>query len=105
MSTANFNARMDFPLYISDPSLYCTKEALEEFKTRLIDCDRYTAEEVAAMGEDKLCNLFYDDWWHDFNDWTEREIETELKDINHDLLFYKIKLKSGHYSGSAVCCP
>jgi hypothetical protein len=99
MSTPNFNTNMGFPLYVSDASLYCTESGLEEFKAGLTDCDRYTAEAVAAMDENKLCGLFYDDWWQDFNDWTEGEIRDALEMINRKLLFHKIELKSGYYSG------
>lgn len=70
MSTANFCTMQNFPLYVkTDDDFYYETEDGE----RIFD-------EVAVLD---FCN----------------EVEDELENINDNLIFHKITLKSGYYSG------
>lgn len=79
MSTANFHTMDNFPLYaISDEAFYY--QPLNEF-------DEPEGEEVFDEYE---AQLFYNN------------VEKELDNINSDLLFHKITLKSGYYAGTQI---
>lgn len=91
MSAPNYCTMENFSLFV--------KEYDEEVKRcpkcgTILDADA-TECDICGCEDLEECCYFDDLAWED--DW--REIENELDDINDGLMFHKISLRSGYYSG------
>ena len=98
MSTANFYSMDNFPLWARD--FYEECKICPECKV-IQDKDN---DECEFCGHD-LSNVeaenFYDECEAQF---ICEDIDKKLEEINHDLLFYKITLQDGHYTGVQFYC-
>ena len=92
MSAANFSMMRDFPLYAK--SYTCLGKRCPECGALMADDD----DTCELCGCDHLdeAEYYYDEIAveDDFHG-----IEEDLEDINDDLMFHKIKVQSGYYSG------
>lgn len=91
MSTANYRTMDNFSLFV--------REDQDEAK-RCPECGAIMDADATACdlcGCEELEDYYFSDevaWECD-----RREIERELDDLNYDLMFHKISLRSGYYSG------
>lgn len=95
MSAPNFKTMRDFPLIARNDSIFMVEDKRCPECGCLMDAD---ATECDMCGCTDLEDYAYFDeiaFREDF-----REIEDELEELNRDLLFHKISLKSGYYSGT-----
>lgn len=87
MATGNFNTNMNFPLYVTDHSLHFE------------DNKEWLKEEYPEFNDDELYSCYMDIFWSQFNDDDKLEIDKKLEEMNSNLLFHSIDLKSGYYTG------
>ena len=97
MSTANFWSMDNFPLWARDFYEECkicpecrTMQDNENDECEFCGCDLSNEAES-----------FYDEWEAEY---ICGEIDKKLEEINYNLIFHKIELKSGYYSGVQFYC-
>ena len=98
MGTANFWSMDNFPLWARD--FYEECKICPECRT-MQDNENDECENCLCDLSDVEAGNFYDEWEAQY---ICDEIDDKLKKINHDLIFHKIELKSGYYSGVQFYC-
>ena len=98
MSTANFWTMKNFPLWAKD--FYEDCKICPECKVAQ-DIDNDECEFCGCNLSDVEAENFYDEFEAQY---ICGEIDKELDNINNDLLFHKIELKDGYYSGVQFYC-
>lgn len=98
MATANFYTMNNFPLWARD--FYTETKICPECKV-MQDKDNDKCEFCGHDLSDIESENLYDDYESDF---ICNEIEKKLEALNYDLIFHKIELKDGYYSGVQFYC-
>jgi hypothetical protein len=98
MSTANFCSMDNFPLWARDFSYegkFCPKCGVTQ-DSENDECE-FCGYDLSNVEAESFCDEYEARFICD-------KIEKELEDINCDLIFHKIELKDGYYSGVQFYC-
>lgn len=98
MSTPNFYTMNNFPLWVKD--FYEETKICPECKV-MQDSDNNECEFCGHDLSDVEVENLYDEFEAQY---ICNEIDNKLEDINNDLIFHKIELRSGYYSGVQFYC-
>lgn len=91
MSIANFFTMRDFPLFAKD---YCQEGKRCPNCNTILDAD---AEECEDCGCEELEDYTYFDQFLADEEWSE--ITSLMDELNRDLMFHKVEMRSGYYTG------